>query len=775
MSDLSLPLEQMANEYDVVVVGSGYGGAIAASRFARAGKRVCLLERGTEYRPGEFPESSAKGLTEIQADMPDRRIGSRTALFDFRINSDISVLAGCGLGGTSLINANVAIAPDERVWDDPRWPEAIRADVDQGIAEGVRRAQEMLCPTPLPADQSPLKLQAMEKSAEHMGAKFARPPLTVNFEDRINHVGVEQPACNSCGSCVSGCNVGAKTTLTANYLPDARNHGAEIFTRTSVRRVERRGERWVVHFDLLEAGAQRFDASHLFVGADIVILAAGSLGSTELLLRSRDTGLSVSDRLGHGFTGNGDVLGFAYNADQPIEGVGVPSARDTGPGPCITSVIDLRETDDLNDGMIIEEGVIPRSLAPVLASSLIMASRAMGRDTDSGFKDYAAEKYRELQAIVPGGSTGSVGNTQTYLVMAHDDSAGQIVLEDDRARITWPDVGSQPIFDRIDGELLRATEALGGTYIKSPLWVERLGKSLVTVHPLGGCGMGESAESGVVDAQGQVFAGETGSELHDGLYVCDGAIIPRSLGVNPFLTIAALAERNVNLIARDRGWDFSYDLAPVEQATVKEKRVGVQFTEAMRGHFSTDADLDFEQAAAWGREHDSGLEFTVTVNSDDLYGMLGEPDHQASLYGSVSIPELSPEPLSVTNGVFQLLTVDPDEERTRRMTYRMPLRLADGRTYYLYGFKRIHDDPGFDLWADTTTLFVTVYEGDSEAGAVAGRAVLRIKKKDFAKQLSTFKITNAGGVIRRLKAMTAFGKFFAGALWDTYGIDTSQD
>ncbi|MBT6696853.1 MAG: GMC family oxidoreductase, partial [Gemmatimonadales bacterium] len=302
MSNLATPIEQLAREYDVVVVGSGYGGAIAASRFARAGRRVCLLERGEERHPGDFPENSAEGLREIQADSPDRRIGSSTARFDLHINPDISVLSGCGLGGTSLINANVAIPPDERVWADPLWPDAIRADVQHGVAQGVRRAQEMLRPTPLPSDQSPPKLQAMEKSAQAMGARFERLPITVNFEDRINHVGVEQPACNSCGNCVGGCNVGAKNTLMMNYLPDARNHGAEIFTCTAVRRVERRGTRWVVHFDLLEAGPKRFNAPGLFVAADVVVLAAGSLGSTEILLRSRESGLPVSDRLGKGFT-----------------------------------------------------------------------------------------------------------------------------------------------------------------------------------------------------------------------------------------------------------------------------------------------------------------------------------------------------------------------------------------------------------------------------------------------------------------------------------------
>jgi cholesterol oxidase len=126
MSYLASPIDRMSREYDVVVVGSGYGGAITASRLARAGLSVCILERGEEFQPGDFPEGPTDGLREIQMDMPDRRMGSPTALFDFHINTEISVLTGCGLGGTSLINANVAVRPDDRVWLDPVWPEAIR-------------------------------------------------------------------------------------------------------------------------------------------------------------------------------------------------------------------------------------------------------------------------------------------------------------------------------------------------------------------------------------------------------------------------------------------------------------------------------------------------------------------------------------------------------------------------------------------------------------------------------------------------------------------------
>ncbi|MEK7139437.1 MAG: hypothetical protein AAB817_01935, partial [Patescibacteria group bacterium] len=118
------------------------------------------------------------------------------------------------------------------------------------------------------------------------------------------------------------CNYSAKNTLTMNYLPDAVAHGAEIFTCIEVRSVARRDGGWRVFYRLLDSGREHFDAPELFVDADIVWLGAGTLGSTEILLRSGQRGLKLSSKLGKNFTGNGDFLGFAYNTDATIQGVG---------------------------------------------------------------------------------------------------------------------------------------------------------------------------------------------------------------------------------------------------------------------------------------------------------------------------------------------------------------------------------------------------------------------------------------------------------------------
>lgn len=563
MLSLSLPNHQIKEVYDVVVVGSGYGGGISASRMARAGKKVCLLERGKEFLPGDFPDAPTEALREVQTNSAMGHTGGRTDLFDFNLNEDMNVLVGCGLGGTSLINANVSLKAEDRVFEDPVWPDEIRQD---GLIEqGYKHAMAMLLPKPYPENAPQLpKLQAFEESAQAMGAQFSRPPINVNFDfDGPNHVGVEQRPCQYCGDCVSGCNYRAKNTTHMNYLPDARNHGAEIFTRAAVRYVERQGDHWRVHYQWVESGQEKFDAPTLTVQAKVVILSAGTLGSTEILLRSQQNGLATSNMLGQHFSGNGDVVGFAYNTDREINGIGYgDKGLDTldTVGPCIAGLIDLRGQDNLNDGMIIEEGVIPGALSGTLPAAFALQAKMIGKDTDEGWVDNARQIAREAESLLRGAYDGAMKNTQIYLVMTHDNANGEMHLQDDRLRIKWPRVGQQGIFKKVNENLIRATAAHKGIFIKNLIWSEFFGHDLVTVHPLGGCVMGEDARRGVVNHKGQVFASTSGTEVYEGLYVTDGSVIPRAVGVNPLLTISAISERCCALIAKDRDWTYNVDL-----------------------------------------------------------------------------------------------------------------------------------------------------------------------------------------------------------------------
>lgn len=799
---LSRSLSLMKEAYDVVVVGSGYGGSITASRLARAGKRVCLLERGREIVPGEYPDTEAEAAGEMQIDLESGRLGSRTAMFDLRRNDDISVFMGCGLGGTSLINANVSLSAEDAVFDDPAWPPELRGQAGaDSLKPHYDRAREMLLPKEYP-EGTPgypklLKVEANRKAGAALGETVNLTPINVNFEsfpDGRNHVGVEQPACVNCGDCCSGCNYGSKNTVLMNYLPDAWNHGADIFTETSVRFVKKQpgSDRWMVYFTPLEMGRERFSAPPMFVTAGVVVLSAGALGSTELLLRSAEQGLPVSAELGNRFTGNGDVLGFAYNCAQPINSVGAGNGKpdeQQPTGPCITSVIDARNKPNLHDGMVIEEGVIPGALDDLLPAAFHGAEVVFGDDTEgsSGFAVWLKAKWRQFTGFVAGlfgiGSyVGAVRNTQTMLVMAHDGSDGKMKLKDDKLRIDWPGVGDRPEIENVNKRLYDVANALKGTFIRNPVWSDALGKELITVHPLGGCCMGEQASNGVVDHRGEVFTGN-GATTHDGLYVADGAIIPRSLGVNPLLTISALAERNADLIAGERGWTIDNSPNRPDAAPGVEFRPGVRFTESMSGYVTTDVDSDadvqeldiYRAAEKRGKDAKTTLRFILTIDGNEIDHLVDDPDHESGLFGTVTCSLLSAQPLVATEGKFNLFAPDPNRVETREMRYAMTLTSVDGQQYCFEGFKRIHDDRGVDVWADTTTLYVTVYEGTDNTGRVAARGVLYIAPSDLVQQLRTMSATHADETGESLAALAKFSTFFAGSVFETFGKGLAKD
>lgn len=785
MTRLSIPLENLKPHYDVVVVGSGYGGAITASRLARAGKHVCLLERGKEFQPGEYPDTPIEAAAEVQMDLPDKHIGNATGLYDFRINDDMNVFMGCGLGGTSLVNANVSLPPEPRVMQDSAWPLALRTDADDLLARGFDLARDMLKPVPYPADFPPLaKLDALEKSANSFLqntpiAKFYRPPINVNFDvDGINHVGVEQHPCKLCGDCVSGCNYSAKNTILMNYLPDARNFGTDIFCECAVRWVKRAGDKWIVHFDPIGDGREKFDAPTLTVSADVVVISAGTLGSNEILLRSREKGLKVSERLGDRFTANGDVMAFGYNGDTHINGIGYGSLKPEGRdpvGPCITGIIDLREQSILRDGMVIEEGAIPGALASLIPAALSTAAKALGRDTDTGIADKIGEKARENRSFILGAYHGATRNTQTYLVMAHDDTAGRLELEDDRVRVVWPGAGKQPSLKKINENLGECTQANGGTLVPNPIWSKLFGHDLITVHPLGGCVLADDAAEGVVNERGLVFADTQGAATHKGLYVSDGSVIPLPLGVNPLLTISAVAERCAALIAKDYGWQIDYKLPSVPRPAGPAPAVGVQFTETMRGFFSLEEKNDYLRAEERGRRDNTSFEFTLTVTADDVDLLVADDQHPARMVGTVTAPVLSEQPLTVTSGQFSLLTIDPDQVNAHKMSYRMNMTTESGKTFLFLGFKQVHDEKELDIWPDTTTLYITVYDGEAETAPVLGKGILHILPVDFARQIATIRVLNAPDTKARLKALAKFAKYFVGVLADTYGGIAARD
>jgi cholesterol oxidase len=782
MRRLSRPISDLQTSYDAVVVGSGYGGGVAASRLSRAGLKVCVLERGKEFLTGEFPDDLIEAQPEFQISQSivgTGRMGGRDALYNLRAGPDIHVFSGCGLGGTSLVNANVALPPDPRVFDDPVWPRGIKDD--PAWREGLERAKRMLRPQPYPPGKTVKKLQALEKAGEALGCAAVRPPIAVTFENGVNRAGVEQPACADCGDCCSGCNVGAKNTIHVTYLPDAVNHGASIFTQVEVRSIRRDGDEWLALFDLLGHDREAFNAPEQAIRARIVVLAAGTMGSAEILLRSRARGLALSPMLGHRFTGNGDVLAFGYANDVEINGVGAgdpPKGTSEPVGPCITGIIDLRSTPRFEDGMVIEEGSLPSALAPAAPALFASAAALAGVRADNGLSDLVDEAGQSLESLVGGAYAGAMNRTQTFLVMAHDDGAGRIVLEGDDAVVKWPGAAGQPVFERIEKKLEEASAATGGAYIRNPVQQRVMGEAVITVHPLGGCVMGADRDAGVVNHKGQVFDGAPAAgpqTPHRGLYVCDGSIIPRPLGVNPLLTIAGLAERAMIHLAGDYG--LSFDDAPKGDAPRRfagrdgdgGERLGIEFTERMAGRVSMGATGDYEAAANAGREQNGEFSFTVTVAIENLDSFISDPEHTGVITGTAICPALSPEPLSISSGVFNLMRVDQTTVETRRFDYRMLLTARDGRQFWFEGFKLIHSDGGLDVWADATRLFVDVWRGEGQLGEPLARGLLTIDPVDFLTQMRTLKGRGGANLMERLGAVARFGALFAGALYATYG------
>lgn len=545
----------------VVIIGSGYGGGVAASRLARAapaGQKVMVLERGKEWRAGDFPDTPLQAAAQVQIDDALGHTGAQSGLYDLHLNAQVDVLVGCGLGGTSLINANVSLEPDPAVFDDPRWPQAIRDDRTTLLADGYDRARAMLRPTPYPADAPPLpKLAALARSADSINRPFARAPINVAFAEGVNAAGVPQSACTLCGDCVTGCNYNAKTTVDMTFLPDAKDHGAEIYTEVTVRWIERLGDKLKVVWRWTEA---KDDAALREVIADVVIVSGGVLGSTEILLRSAQHGLTVSPNVGQKMSANGDYLSFPYNNDFAVDAIGAgnrPLSKVGPVGPTITGVISPPPGQQLADQYIVEEGAIPGALADALPLAFGVAAGVLGVNTATSIAARLEQAKRQLESLEPGKGgayVGAVKNTQTFLTIGHDDADGTMQLDGDRLRVVWPGAGSQPIYTAMQQTTTDATAGGQGISVKEPIWIEVLKYNLITVHPLGGVPMGEVAEQGAVNDRGQVFAGPSGTTVHPGLYVVDGSIIPTSLGVNPLLTISALAERAMTLLIRERGW-----------------------------------------------------------------------------------------------------------------------------------------------------------------------------------------------------------------------------
>lgn len=512
--------------YDFLIIGSGYGAAILATRLsaqAHSPERIAIFERGREWVPGTFPDrfSDLSAQTRETIFGPQQKqLQNPLGLFDVRVNDEVDVLVGSGLGGTSLINASIALRPSPDVFWEPEWPSALHGM--EALEPFYELTELTMDINRKPGCRTP-KVRAQQQVADSLGYRNERTWLTValhramlDAESRNRH-GVFQRPCNYCGDCITGCNIGAKGTLTTSYLPLAKRQGVRMFTQTEVRYLEPCAEGWRVHFTHWMDNGRTIDPIHDCVTTANVVLGAGSVGTTELLLRSRQNGLALSPRLGCQWSTNGDGLGFLRKAKTCPNAVGVGAypIDFTPVGPTVETTTYVNEFGPLAERLLIQEGAIPR----------------------------AAANFFGLLFGNP-----DLDNTLALLAVGHDSAKGMIRLVDNRATVFWPGLQESEHRARIQNTIAKFADAHGATYRA----IRAFGDRLATVHPLGGCAMGDSHESGVVNHLGQVFAscrvsgvemdGE-GQSVYSGLYVADGSIVPRSLGANPYLTICALSER----------------------------------------------------------------------------------------------------------------------------------------------------------------------------------------------------------------------------------------
>lgn len=557
--------------FNAVIVGSGFGGSVMAYRLAKARQTVCVLERGKAYPPGSFPRSPFR----MPGNFWDPSAGLH-GLFNLWSFQHLDAVVASGLGGGSLIYANVLLRKDKRwfVQDQPvpgggveHWPVTY-----DDLEPHYERVERMMGVQRYPVDHLPYretpKTKAFIEAAERQHLEYCHPPLAVTFAnpnkpprpgeqiqepDGPNLHEMPRSTCRLCGECDIGCNFGSKNTLDYTYLTAARRHGAVLRVLREVRCFERRPEGgftiyYVRHEPDPERELLKTDTNHLTlhkVTADRLILAAGTLGTTYLLLKNQSAFPGLSARLGTRFCGNGDFLGFALKSTETRGGRRVPRVIDAARGPVITST--ARVPDEMDGEAIGERGFYVQDAGyPELANWLVEAADLprMGMRKVRFAAWLLRNRLRsrpdtnlsaEVASLFGPGVLSS--GVLPLLGMGRDRPDGRLFLCDGHLQSDWRKDKSGPYFSRLRSTMRGLAEALGADFLENPTWYLR---RLVTVHPLGGCPMGRNASEGVVDSYGRVF-GPDG--VFKDLYIADGSVMPGPVGPNPSLTIAALADR----------------------------------------------------------------------------------------------------------------------------------------------------------------------------------------------------------------------------------------
>ena len=514
----------MVELYDVVVIGSGFGGAVVAARLAEAGRSVCLLERGRRWEPGDFPRSfsAVEGAVWDEA----RNYG----FLDYRTFRRIDVVQGSGVGGGSLVYFNVQLRAPAPIFDRPEWPTHVTSAVLDTYYGRVTPMIEARALQPPAGERMPPRTQAFVDAAGAAGYDARLVPIAVHTGASRAHPvsGLTQEPCAYTADCLLGCRPRSKNSLDVTYLPWGERHGLEIRPLHVAERIEALDDGYAVTSRQLDPERPR-SWEHSIVRGRKLVIAGGSLGSTELLLKARDvhrTLPKLPSALGRRFSPNGDMI-FAGTIDADRK-------MDPSDGPSITAGAFVQRPGSSHLIQVQDLGYPPSFTS--LADGSVPSIKRLRSTIGAGVSYVRAARgglpFRG--ALLFGGSF--VPHLLPYLGMGTDAADGRFGLDErGRLKLDWDPSASKPMFDEMEAAMRRISGALGGDFMRSPPWRPPF-RRLLTAHPLGGCVMSDSPGQGVVDHRGEVWG-------HPGLYVTDAAVIPGPLAVNPSLTIAALAER----------------------------------------------------------------------------------------------------------------------------------------------------------------------------------------------------------------------------------------
>jgi len=521
----------MEEYFDFMVIGSGFGGSVSALRLAEKGYSVCVLESGKRWKPEDFPKTNWDVKKFLWAPV----IGCH-GIQRIWLLKDFMGLGGAGVGGGSLVYANVLMEPLEPFYRDPQWVD-LDDDWQKTLSPHYQMARKMLgvttFPKVTPADKVLAEYARDIGRSDHfapteVGVFFGEPGVTVP-DPYFDGKGPARTGCDFTGACMIGCKTGGKNTLDKNYLYLAEKLGARIVPETRATAIEPDGKGG--YLVSTRKATSVFSANKKIWRARQVVVSAGALSTLELLLSCKQKGLlpNISDRLGYKFRTNSEVL-----CGGRAKGHDVKYCE----GAAITSILQVNDSTSIEVTRYPEGSDVMGLLSQVL--------------TDKGTKWTRPLKYiwqclthpthffRSLWIF------GWASQTIILLVMQVYDNSLRILLK--RSWLTpWrlslssesPEGGIPTYIPEANHAARAVAKKING--IPQGAISEVLLNRPLSAHMLGGCPISPGPEHGVVDKYGRVFG-------YEGLYIADASIMPANLGVNPSLTITALAEHVMSAI-----------------------------------------------------------------------------------------------------------------------------------------------------------------------------------------------------------------------------------